>query len=421
MKTSFFQLLFFLVFTLNIAAQFSTQPLSDKVKTLQVSRAGWSLSYPVIYLDRPTDAIAISFDYLEAEMRQITYSLIHCDANWHVSDLSVNEYMDGFQGSYVEDFAYSRSTNIDYVNYQLSLPNQDVALRLSGNYVVVFFDEDEQDTLATACFSVVEPYVNINGTVSGISTRGSSGKSQQLNFTVSYTDLTIQQPLVETKVVVIQNNDDNTKVVENTPTYIHSDRLVYEQHPDFSFPGRGEYRHFEASSVKYASRGVADISYYSPFYHFNLRPADLRQLSNYEFDEDINGKYVVRRQESENEDAATEADYIVVHFTVPMTQPIWDGKVYVGGNFLYNAVDKTSQMTYNTERKCYEASIMLKQGYYNYRYFVRSNRDGSIKSAPIEMDAFQTENDYQIFFYYHELGERYDRLVGYQLINSLNY
>ena len=65
------------------------------------------------------------------------------------------------------------------------------------------------------------------------------------------------------------------------------------------------------------------------------------------------------------------------------------------------------------------AHVLLKQGYYNYRYYVVSNRDGQIKSDPIEMDAYQTENDYQIFFYHCPMGERYDRLIGYQVINTL--
>jgi hypothetical protein len=70
-------------------------------------------------------------------------------------------------------------------------------------------------------------------------------------------------------------------------------------------------------------------------------------------------------------------------------------------------------MQYNEEYGCYEASILLKQGYYDYQYITS---DG----ATIETmgDFWQTENEYQTFIYYKELGGRYDRIVGYTRVNT---
>lgn len=402
------------------SAQYSTRPMKKNVKALQVSRADWNLSYPVIYLNKIQDAVAISFDIVEDEMHQLTYNVIHCDAAWQPSDLSVNEYLEGFQNAYADNYEYSQATNIDYVNYKIFLPNEDIQLKVSGNYAVVVYDEDDEDTVLTACFSVVEQFTEIYGAVGGISTGGRSNSEQQLNFTINHPDYTIRQPLIETKVVVKQNNNIYPQILTSTPTYIHTNRLVFEQNPEFTFPGGDEYRIFETSSVRFTAEGVQSIDFFSPFNHVTLRPSELRHYKAYTFDNDINGKFVIRRQESADEDANTEADYIVAHFSLPMEDPILDGKVYVGGDFTYNLLDESTQMTYNPETKAYEASFMLKQGYYNYRYYVVSNRNGEIKSAPIEMDAYQTENDYQIFFYYSPMGQRYDRLIGYQIINSLN-
>ncbi|MDA3854367.1 MAG: DUF5103 domain-containing protein, partial [Bacteroidales bacterium] len=180
-----------------------------------------------------------------------------------------------------------------------------------------------------------------------------------------------------------------------------------------------EYRIFETSSLRFSGEGVERIDFFSPFNHATLRPSQSRHYMSYEYDDDINGKFLIRRQESDQEDANVEADYIVVHFTVPMDHPILDSRVYVGGDFTYNITDESTQMIYNVDRKAYEASFMLKQGYYNYNYYLVSNRNGEVKSAPIELDAFQTENNYQIFFFHRPMGERYDRLIGYQVINSL--
>ena len=406
-------------FIIGASAQYTTLPFQENVKALQVSRADWNLSYPVIYLDRPSEQIKINFDLIESEMHQITYSIIHCDADWKRSALSVNEYLEGFQESYADTYDYSQATNIDYVNYIVKIPNDEVQLKVSGNYAVIFYDEDDEDTLLTACFSVVEPLVDIFGTIGGISTSGRSKSMQQVNFTVNHANYTIRQPLTESKVIVQQNNCSHQRVTTSTPTYIHTNKLIFEQNPLFTFAGGDEYRIFETSSLRFSGEGVQNIDFFSPFYHVTLRPSESRQTMAYSYDDDIDGKFVIRRQESDDEDANLEADYIVVHFTVPMVDPILDGKVYIGGGFTYSALDKNTQLIYNAKSKAYEASIMLKQGYYNYRYFVVSNRNGEIKSAPIEMDAFQTENDYQVFFYHRPMSERYDRLIGYQIINSL--
>lgn len=412
-------ILSFLLFSIVTSAQYSTKPLQKNIKALRVNRTDWNLSYPIIYLDRPQDAIEVNFDLIESEMHQITYSIVHCDAEWLPSDLSVNEYLDGFQNSYANNYEYSQATNIDYVNYTVRIPNEDVHLKVSGNYAVVFYDEDDKTPLLTACFSIVEPLTEVIGTVGGISTSGRSKSQQQLNFTINHDNYVIRQPLTESKVVVQQNNNTKQRVITSTPTYIHTNQLIFDHNPVFTFPGGDEYRIFETSSLRFSGEGVESIDFFSPFYHVTLRSSKLRHSMAYEYDDDIDGKFFIRRQESDQEDANLEADYIVAHFTVPMENPILDGKVYVDGGFTYNIMDKTTQMTYNPKRKAYEASFMLKQGYYNYRYYIRSNRDGKIKSAPIELDAFQTENDYQIFFFHRPMGERYDRLIGYQVINSL--
>lgn len=408
------------VFLFTTSGQFRTMAFKENVKTLQINRSDNNIDYPVIYSNREGETITISFDLTMPEMHQITYSIIHCDADWmHPSDLSANEYLDGFQDAYVNDYNYSQSTNIDYVNYRVELPNEDVQLNVSGNYAVIFYDEDDQDTLLTACFSIVEPLVEISGSVDGISTSGGSNTKQQLNFTINHSNYTINQPLTETKVIVKQNNNAYNPIISSTPTYIHPNELVFNQNPQFCFPGGDEYHILEVTNVHFSGKGIAGATYYAPFYHINVHPGQLRQLEKYSYNEDINGRFVVRRQDIDEEDYDFESDYLVVHFSVPMQMPILDGKVYVSGDFNYNILNETTQMTYNTQTKSYEAYFMLKQGYYNYRYYVVSNRNEKIKSAPIELDAHQTENDYQIFFYHRPIGERYDHLVGYKVINSL--
>lgn len=70
-------------------------------------------------------------------------------------------------------------------------------------------------------------------------------------------------------------------------------------------------------------------------------------------------------------------------------------------------------MTYNDATRCYEATIMQKQGYYSYQIVMLDN-SGTVQIMPTEGSFYQTENKYQALVYYRGQGERTDRLVAYQ-------
>jgi hypothetical protein len=69
-------------------------------------------------------------------------------------------------------------------------------------------------------------------------------------------------------------------------------------------------------------------------------------------------------------------------------------------------------MHYDEKSACYEAGVLLKQGYYNYQ-FRQMDADGVGQTADTEGDFYQTENEYMILVYHRPQGARYDALVGY--------
>ena len=75
-------------------------------------------------------------------------------------------------------------------------------------------------------------------------------------------------------------------------------------------------------------------------------------------------------------------------------------------------------MTYQNAKQQYEATLLLKQGYYNYRYLFVPDGDMDANLTvesfkPVEGNYFQTENQYTALVYFREIGGRTDRLVGW--------
>lgn len=64
----------------------------------------------------------------------------------------------------------------------------------------------------------------------------------------------------------------------------------------------------------------------------------------------------------------------------------------------------------------YQTTIPLKQGYYEYLYYVESNE---LPPHYFEGSHFQAENVYEILVYYRKPGNINDELVGYKRFRSI--
>ncbi|HUX57436.1 MAG TPA: hypothetical protein VMV77_10705 [Bacteroidales bacterium] len=160
------------------------------------------------------------------------------------------------------------------------------------------------------------------------------------------------------------------------------------------------------------------IDYAAPNYNVFLYPTDNREFKPYFYWKDFNGKYYIAVQEGRNAD--TDADYVYVYFTLPSKQLIPGGKMYVSGGLNNWTFDKINLMTFNQEKKEYECTMLLKQGWYNYEYVYLKDGETDGTASLFEGSHYETENDYLVLVYYRNPRERYDRVIGSFTANTLN-
>jgi hypothetical protein len=72
-------------------------------------------------------------------------------------------------------------------------------------------------------------------------------------------------------------------------------------------------------------------------------------------------------------------------------------------------------MTYNYEEKCYEATLLLKQGFYNYLYVFAGSGGDKGDPSVIEGNKWETPNEYLLLVYHREPGDITDKLIGWTL------
>jgi len=183
------------------------------------------------------------------------------------------------------------------------------------------------------------------------------------------------------------------------------------------FEGGNEYHRFDISSVYAASEGVTEIRYKQPHYEVFLNPDKIQTSKSYMHNFDVNGKFVINFQEVIDV-IDVEADYMLVHFSLPVQQPFFDGQVYIGGEYNCNLMNDVSRLKYDNNAGMYYQTLLLKQGGYNYQYWFVPK--GATKASDEKVDGsyWETGNEYTIYVYNRPWGERYDKLIGVKQVEN---
>jgi hypothetical protein len=362
-------------------------------------------------------ALTFMFDELGTQANDYYYQVVYCNADWTVSDLFTDEFLEGFPENHISDYHFSVNTTVPYINYQVTLPNEDVKFKISGNYLFRIFENQNRDSiLLTKRFVVFEPMVKIEADVSRPLGDEMHEKGQEINLKVYHDDFPIADPYSEVKVFISQNNRTDKTMADLKPVFIRDKELDYRLPGQYVFTGGNEFRMFSFQDKNRFGMNVNDVQYRDTIYHVQLRLDESRKIKKYFWEEDLNGKYLVNLANSY--DANESADYAYVYFYLIMDEPIIDGSVYVMGDFCQWKRTSSTKMTYNFDHKYYEAVMLLKQGFYNYGYTTEDNFTHQTNEMRLEGAHYETENDYLIYVYHRGFGQKYDRLVGYQVINS---
>ena len=394
--------------TLTVVAQESAVLLPN-LRSLRVMVNGAWENDPVMVLNG-SNYVEICFDDLRHDYVRYTYRLTHCNADWSPSDLLESEYMDGFNGQRIEDYEQSTHTAMLYNHYTLTLPNDEIrSLLVSGNYRVDIYEDGDDEPVATACFAVCEGRVGISFDISGNTDIDTYKAHQQVNFSINYSTYPlVRHAETDLQAVVVQNRRWDNCVRDLRPTYLRNNQLVYTHNRQLIFDAGNEYRRMEILDDHVPTMRVESMQYLEPYYNAFITTDEPR--TSYVYDQDQDGRYYVRN--GDNIDNETESEYYITHFTLAMPA-LPGGDIFLNGELTNNNLSEDYRMEYNLIDHCYELSLPLKQGSYNYQYLFVKNGESKGSTAEAEGNFHQTENEYAVYVYHRAFGERYDRLVGY--------
>ena len=241
-------------------------------------------------------------------------------------------------------------------------------------------------------------------------------EKQSVDMVITTNGLNLNNPLETVKTLVIQNNNLNTAISDLKPQYTLGNELIYRYDTESAFFGGNEYLFFENKDVRAANVGIQYIDL-EDIYHNYLYTNISRKNRPYTYNPDINGNFQVTVIDRDNPDV--EADYVMIHFSL-LHEELKDKNIHIYGNFNYFTIEPLTQMLYNSESKRYEATLLLKQGFYNYKFVAVDKETGELDEGAISGNFWETENNYKVLVYYKDLGARYDRLIGFGEASSVD-
>lgn len=375
----------------------------DHIKTIQIKDSQNGTQTNMAPLGR---TLFFSFDDLEADQKSYYYKVEHMSHDWKPSKLMSSQYIDGFQKNVILDIENSFNTFQVYSHYNFTIPNRNTRLTKSGNYLISVLDEYDEVVFSRRV-TFYESIATVGVSVSRSRQANRSNQEQTVQFLVNHPTIKINFPDREIHVAVLQNQNWKTHLSDIQPQFFKPNQLVYRYTNKTNFLGGNEYLNFDTKLIQNQGVNIRKIVRKDVFNNY-LYDYKSREIKTYTFNPDINGQFMIRTLEGAQPNV--EADYALMHFSMIPTEEELEKEIYIYGGFNNFALNDSNKMFYNSNSKTYTASILLKQGFYNYSYVTKS--EDKVNTGAILGNFSKTENRYDVLVYYKPMGGLFDRVIG---------
>ena len=383
---------------------------NQEIKSVQFYASGDPLRMPFI---RMGEYVTVSFDDVGEYIRSLEYAIIHCNRDWSPSDINISQYLDGYDDAALNDFSSSRGTYVDYMNYSLTLPNDQIRWKISGNYILKIWDRDnENEVLMTLRFVVYETDIQSSrfDVIRSIR-QGQYDSHQDISFAIGIKDIGLDDPMRSVSASVIQNYNWNSIQDSIQPRRLFLDELFFDQHNSVVFPAMREYRLLDLRSTFSRGYGIHDIAKYKDGINVTLSTDEVRGYEvKFGSDRDINGGFVITNEDRLN--SAWEVEYVHALFALHYFNAPPEADIYVLGAFNNFVADENSILKFDQEKSIYYREILLKQGVYDYVYGVKEPGQPITYEITEGYDNRAT-NNYHALIYYRPFLGNYDRVIAY--------
>lgn len=390
-------------------------PMDSSVKTIQLYRSTASVvddfaatnaiierQFPTLVLNSG-EVLELEFDLLDPIGRPLSVYFYQMDAEWR-QFLSPAQYLGTFQRDDIVTYTPSRATDVQYTHYSYRFPNESMSFLVSGNYIVRVTEQGrESEVLFERPFFISEQIAPVQIGIENIIV-GQGGFGAIQPAAVFIQPASLDGNVFDFKVCFTRNGRFEAPRCSEQPSLSQPPSLRFFLQPSQAFePITADY-FLDLSALRVGNR-IARVDFNEAPFLVTLEP-DYARFPGNTLDPVLNGQTVVAGAVQDVATPDFSAQYVRVLFSyIPETGQRLGDQVYITGSFNGWQADGARRLEWVAERDQYEIELLLKQGQYDYRYVVSSDRlpRGTVP---------RPDNLYTAFVYFSDIRLNTDRLLG---------
>lgn len=379
-------------------------PVTIRSVSLFSGRVG---NAPIIRL-HSSETITLQFDELSTETNPFRVTISHHNADWSISNLLPNLYLQGFQEDYVQSGTPGRFQNPSFVSYSYTFPNANMRVTRSGNYLMHVYRMDTGDYLFSQPFLIYEDGGQVRTELETLFNSDVRYLRHHQLFARYLYDGVVIVPQVDLQVYFVQNQ-------------FWSQARKADQ-MDFSQDGTGRF---------YLSREQAFVG------TFDYLQLDLDRIDNYsmqvvEYRQDLRIPRVTLNRDVVNLNSSptlrslrgnrgassrNDARYALVRFQLEIPSRLLPASpIYVVGEFNNWGIHPLQRMQIDSETGYFTTEAIVKEGQYSYKYVsLEGNRLNDLR---FDASFASTVQEYHTLVYQRDQTFQIDRLVAIQRLFS---
>ncbi len=386
-------------------------PASEAIHSIRLYPKGDNPGPPVISL-RENEQLILEFDDLSELSRSFEVRFTHHSSNWEQSALPGNRFIDGINSFAIIGGQRNSLSTPRFYTYQYAFPNREVRFLVSGNYMIHVYDRSTNQKVLSLPFFISEERGQIQNEVEQVYHECSASRSVDQVFTEYKYPEGVSFPQFDLINIVVQNRfwGSFRKAGQKYSTLDGSIRFHTSR--SNSFDSEFDFLRLDLSSLRPDGREILEwnpgesppqVVLKEDVVNFTARP---RKVYSSELGEP---------------EASRSARYVEAQFQLYTGNEADTSALFLAGDFNQWVPSPQTRLSYDQETGLWQASVLLKQGSYQYKYFRSAQKAGSEKElVPVNGAFSRVQQEYTSFIYYRDPELNYDRLLKVSMFRSAN-
>ena len=238
----------------------------EYIKTISftTNNENYSTNLPIIKLG---EKFTLDFDVLNNQEEDYYYTIDQLNFDWSKSQLIKSEYLRGFDNIKIQNYNTSFNTYQTYSHYKLKVPNQDVRITKSGNYILKIYDEYGNIAFSRK-FIVYESITTVPTQIKRLRNLKYIHTKQSVSFQVNPVTIQLNNPKNTVKTLIIQNNNLSTSINNLKAQYTIGSKLIFNYDEESSFWGGNEYLFFENKEIRSSNLNIRTFNLYDIYHSY---------------------------------------------------------------------------------------------------------------------------------------------------------